>query len=140
MSLTHVFSYLHTCVSVHSLLFFIFCYSKWFMLVSNSNVYIFHETGYKASSFRYIFVQFLYSNETHSTNFVILMKKYMILSDLMNSNSLIVTYRLQAKVYLSLLGNFTQEAMHVFLPKVLLKVPVCSSWHLWQQASLPLLQ
>ena len=75
------------------------------MLVSNSNVYIFHETGYKASSFRYIFVQFLCSNETHSTNFVILMKKYMILSDLMNSNSLIVTYRLQAKVYLSLLGN-----------------------------------
>ena len=110
------------------------------MLVSNSNVYIFHETGYKASSFRYIFVQFSCSNETHSTNFVILMKKYMILSDLMNSNSLIVTYRLQAKVYLSLLGNFTQEAMHVFLPKVLLKVPVCSSWHLWQQASLPLLQ
>ena len=134
------FSVVCTLVSIHSLLFFIFCYSKWFMLVSNSNVYIFHETGCKASTFRYIFVQFLCSNETHSTNFVILMKKYKILSDLMNSNSLIVTYRLQAKVYLSLLGNFTQEAMHVFLPKVLRQVPLCSSWHLWQQASLPLLQ
>ena len=118
------FSVVCTLVSIHSL----------------SNVYIFHETGCKASTFRYIFVQFLCSNETHSTNFVILMKKYKILSDLMNSNSLIVTYRLQAKVYLSLLGNFTQEAMHVFLPKVLRQVPLCSSWHLWQQASLPLLQ
>ena len=137
---THVFSCLHTCVSICSLLFLIFCYSKWFMLVSNSNVYIFHEIGYKASSFRYIFVQFLCSNEEHSTNFVILMKKFTILSDMMNNNYLIVTYRLQAKVYLSLLCNFTQEAMLVFLPKVLLQVPLCSSWHSGKQASLPLLQ
>lgn len=49
-------------------------------------------------------------------------------------------YRLQTKVYLSLLGDISQEAMHVLLPKVLLQVSVCSSWHLRQQASVPLLQ
>jgi hypothetical protein len=52
----------------------------------------------------------------------------------------IYAYRLQTKVYLSLLGDISQEAMHVLLPKVLLQVSVCSSWHLRQQASVPLLQ
>jgi hypothetical protein len=51
-----------------------------------------------------------------------------------------VACRLQTKVHLPLLGDIAQEAMHVLLPKVLLQVPVCSSWHLWQQAGVPLLQ
>uniref|UniRef100_A0A2P2NVV1 Uncharacterized protein n=1 Tax=Rhizophora mucronata TaxID=61149 RepID=A0A2P2NVV1_RHIMU len=43
-------------------------------------------------------------------------------------------------MHLSMLGNITQEAVHVLLPEVLLQMPVCSSWHLRQQGSVPLLQ
>jgi len=43
-------------------------------------------------------------------------------------------------MHIPLLSNFTQEAMHVFLPKVLCQMPMRSSWYLRQQATLSLLQ
>ncbi|XVF20601.1 hypothetical protein REPUB_Repub12eG0014700 [Reevesia pubescens] len=43
-------------------------------------------------------------------------------------------------MYLSMLSNIAQEAMHVLLSQVLCQMPMRPSWDLWQQASLPLLQ
>ncbi|KAL8527462.1 hypothetical protein ACS0TY_005349 [Phlomoides rotata] len=39
-----------------------------------------------------------------------------------------------------MLTNSIQETMFVLLPEMLCKVSVCASWHIWQQADLPLLQ
>lgn len=39
-----------------------------------------------------------------------------------------------------MLGDVTQEAMHVLLPKVLCEMPLRSSGHLRQQGTLSLLQ
>lgn len=39
-----------------------------------------------------------------------------------------------------MLQDLVQEAVHVLLPEMLRKVPVRAPRHLWEQASLPLLQ
>jgi hypothetical protein len=44
------------------------------------------------------------------------------------------------KVHHQVLSHSIQEAMLVLLPKVLCKVLVCASRHVWEQTVLPLLQ
>ncbi|CAN1228416.1 hypothetical protein LINPERPRIM_LOCUS2957 [Linum perenne] len=39
-----------------------------------------------------------------------------------------------------MLGDIAQEAVHVLLPEVLHKMFVCATWHLREQAGVPLLQ
>ncbi|KAG5529683.1 hypothetical protein RHGRI_030154 [Rhododendron griersonianum] len=43
-------------------------------------------------------------------------------------------------MHIQVLGDVAQEAVHVLLLEMLLKMPLRSTWDFWQQANMPLLQ
>lgn len=55
-------------------------------------------------------------------------------------NVFIIKYRVQPPMQVPVLGDVTQEAVHVFLLEVLRQVPLRPGWCLWQQTNMPLLQ
>lgn len=51
-----------------------------------------------------------------------------------------INYRLWSSLCGEMFKDTVQETMFVLLPEVLCQVFVCSSWNLWQQGGMPLLQ
>ncbi|GFQ05007.1 protein rsi-1 [Phtheirospermum japonicum] len=47
---------------------------------------------------------------------------------------------MSVSLQVTMLENVAQEALHVFLPKVLRHMPLCAVGHIRQQRELPLLQ